>query len=79
METTFAIGGDVLVRRLGFGAMRLCGPNILGWPEPREHALRMLRRAVELDVQLIDTALAYGAKSTSSRSRKRSTRTRLTT
>jgi pyridoxine 4-dehydrogenase len=60
MERTFAIGGDLRVRRLGFGAMRLCGPNILGWPEPREHALRMLRRAVELGVELIDTALAYG-------------------
>lgn len=40
--------------------MRLCGPNILGWPEPREHALTVLRRAVEVGVQLIDTALAYG-------------------
>lgn len=40
--------------------MRLCGPNILGWPEPREHALDVLRRAVELGVELIDTALAYG-------------------
>jgi pyridoxine 4-dehydrogenase len=40
--------------------MRLCGPDILGWPEPREHALRVLRRAAELGVQLIDTALAYG-------------------
>jgi pyridoxine 4-dehydrogenase len=60
METTFALGGELHVRRLGFGAMRLCGPNILGWPEPREHALRVLRRAVELGVQLIDTALAYG-------------------
>jgi pyridoxine 4-dehydrogenase len=40
--------------------MRLCGPNILGWPQPRGHALSVLRRAVELGVQLIDTALAYG-------------------
>jgi pyridoxine 4-dehydrogenase len=60
METAFLLGGDLPIRRLGFGAMRLCGPNILGWPEPREHALRVLRRAVELGVQLIDTALAYG-------------------
>jgi pyridoxine 4-dehydrogenase len=57
---TFLIGGDLLVRRLGFGAMRLCGPNVLGWPEPRDHALSVLRRAVGLGVQLIDTALAYG-------------------
>ncbi|MEX2644875.1 MAG: aldo/keto reductase [Gaiellaceae bacterium] len=57
---TLVIGGDLQVRRLGFGAMRLCGPGILGWPEPRERALRVLRRAVELGVNLIDTALAYG-------------------
>jgi len=60
IEDAFSIGGDLRVRRLGFGAMRLCGPNILGWPEPREHALEVLLRAVELGVQLIDTALAYG-------------------
>lgn len=60
MEEKFRIGGDLGVRRLGFGAMRLCGPDIRGWPKPREHALRILWRAVELGVQLIDTALAYG-------------------
>jgi pyridoxine 4-dehydrogenase len=60
VERAFTIGGDLSVRRLGFGAMRLCGPNILGWPEPHEHALRVLRRAVELGVELVDTALAYG-------------------
>ena len=57
---TFTIGGDIEVRRLGFGAMRLCGPRILGWPDDRENALRVLRRAVELGVDLIDTADAYG-------------------
>ena len=57
---TFTIGGDLEVRRLGFGAMRLCGPRILGWPDDRENALRVLRRAVELGVDLIDTADAYG-------------------
>ena len=40
--------------------MRICGPQILGWPEDRENALRVLRRAVELGVDLIDTADAYG-------------------
>jgi aryl-alcohol dehydrogenase-like predicted oxidoreductase len=60
MDDTFAIGGDLRVHRLGFGAMRLCGPNVLGWPEPRKHALEVLRRAVDLGAQLIDTALAYG-------------------
>jgi pyridoxine 4-dehydrogenase len=45
---------------MGFGAMRICGPGILGWPENRENALRVLRRAVELGVNLIDTADSYG-------------------
>jgi pyridoxine 4-dehydrogenase len=57
---TFSIGGDLEVRRLGFGAMRLCGPGIRGWPEDRENALRVLRRAVELGANLVDTADSYG-------------------
>jgi len=57
---TFLIGGDLEVRRLGFGAMRLCGPGIRGWPEDRENALRVLRRAVELGANLVDTADSYG-------------------
>jgi aryl-alcohol dehydrogenase-like predicted oxidoreductase len=57
---TFVLGGDLEVRRLGFGAMRLCGPRIMGWPEDRENALAVLRRAVELGVNLIDTSDAYG-------------------
>jgi pyridoxine 4-dehydrogenase len=57
---TFLIGGDLEVRRLGFGAMRLCGPQILGWPRDRDNALAVLRRAVELGVDLIDTSDAYG-------------------
>lgn len=57
---TFQIGGDLEVRRLGFGAMRLCGPRIMGWPEDRENALAVLRRVVELGVNLIDTSNAYG-------------------
>ena len=48
------------MRRLSFGAMRLCGPRITGWPEDRENALAVLRRAVELGVNLIDTSDAYG-------------------
>jgi pyridoxine 4-dehydrogenase len=59
-ETTFAIGGDIAVRRLGFGAMRITGPGTLGPPEDRVAAIALLRRAVELGVQLIDTADAYG-------------------
>ena len=57
---TIRIGGDLEVRRLGYGAMRLCGPSILGWPDDRENALNVLRRAVELGVNLVDTADAYG-------------------
>lgn len=60
MGGTFPIGGDLEVRRLGFGAMRLCGPGIRGWPEDRENALRVLRRAVELGANLVDTADSYG-------------------
>ena len=60
MPATIRIGRDLEVSRLGFGAMRLCGPGILGWPDDRENALRVLRRAVELGVNLIDTADAYG-------------------
>jgi len=54
------LGGEVSVHRLGFGAMRLSGEGIWGPPKDREAALAVLRRAVELDVQFIDTADSYG-------------------
>lgn len=54
------LGGDLHVRRMGYGAMRLTGPGVWGWPEDRQNALRVLRRAVELGVHFIDTADAYG-------------------
>jgi pyridoxine 4-dehydrogenase len=57
---TFTIGGDLEVNRLGFGAMRLCGPGITGPPADRENAHAVLRRAVELGCNHIDTADAYG-------------------
>jgi pyridoxine 4-dehydrogenase len=57
---TLTIGGDLIVSRLGFGGMRLCGPRILGWPSDRENALAVLRRAVERGVTLVDTSDAYG-------------------
>jgi pyridoxine 4-dehydrogenase len=60
MADTFLLGGDLGINRLGFGAMRLCGPRILGWPRDRGNALAVLRRAVELGVNLIDTSNAYG-------------------
>src|SRR5436309_15209185 len=56
----FLLGGDLLVNRLGFGAMRLTGEGIWGWPPDRENAKKVLRRAVELGVNFIDTADAYG-------------------
>ena len=52
--------GDLTVNRLGFGAMRITGEGIWGEPKDREEAKRVLRRAVELDVNLIDTADSYG-------------------
>ena len=57
---TFTLGGDLTVNRLGFGAMRITGQGIWGWPPDRQNALKILRRAVELGVNLIDTADAYG-------------------
>lgn len=59
-ESTFQLGGDLTVNRLGFGAMRITGAGIWGWPDDRENAKKVLRRAVELGVNLIDTADAYG-------------------
>jgi aryl-alcohol dehydrogenase-like predicted oxidoreductase len=52
--------GDLEVRRLGFGAMRVCGPSVWGPPKDRDHALRVLRRAYELGCNFFDTADSYG-------------------
>ena len=57
---TWQLGGDLPVNRLGFGAMRITGEGIWGWPPDRNNALKVLKRAVELGVNLIDTADAYG-------------------
>jgi len=57
---TFTLGGDLTVHRLGFGTMRLTGPGIWGPPPDRAEALAVLRRAVELGINLIDTADSYG-------------------
>ncbi len=57
---TITIGGDLTVYRLGFGAMRLTGEGIWGEPKDVDEARRVLRRAVELGVNFIDTADAYG-------------------
>jgi pyridoxine 4-dehydrogenase len=57
---TFYIGGDLPVRRMGFGAMQLTGPGVWGPPADAATAARVLRRAVELGVTFIDTADVYG-------------------
>lgn len=57
---TFALGGDLPVNRLGFGAMRITGKGIWGEPADVNEARRVLRRAVELGVNFIDTADSYG-------------------
>ena len=55
-----AIGGDLTVNRLGYGAMRITGDGIWGEPKDRETAKKVLRRAIELGVNFIDTADSYG-------------------
>src|SRR5579863_8558982 len=57
---TLTIGGDLTVYRLGFGEMRLTGSGIWGPPHDRAGAVRVVRRAVELGVNFIDTADSYG-------------------
>ena len=57
---TFALGGDLPVRRLGYGAMRITGDGIWGEPADRDTAKQVVRRAVELGVDFIDTADSYG-------------------
>jgi aryl-alcohol dehydrogenase-like predicted oxidoreductase len=56
----FAIGGSLRVGRLGYGAMQITGPGVWGPPKDRDEVKRVLRRAVELGVTLIDTADSYG-------------------
>jgi len=57
---TVTLGGDLPVHRMGFGAMRITGSGIWGAPADHEEALAVLRRAVELGVDFIDTADSYG-------------------
>lgn len=56
----FTLGGDLTVRRMGYGAMRITGQGIWGPPKDHDEAIRVLRRAVELGVNFIDTADSYG-------------------
>jgi pyridoxine 4-dehydrogenase len=60
MSDTYPLGGDLVVNRLGYGAMQITGPGVWGEPADRDECLRVLRRAVELGVNLIDTADSYG-------------------
>jgi pyridoxine 4-dehydrogenase len=57
---TFSIGGDLPVHRLGFGAMQITGPGVWGEPPDRDQAIAVLRRSIELGINLIDTADSYG-------------------
>ena len=57
---TFALGGDLPVVRLGYGAMQLTGPGVWGPPRDHDEAVRVVRRAVELGVTFLDTADSYG-------------------
>jgi len=56
----FTLGGDLTIHRLGFGAMRITGEGIWGEPKDRNEAIRVLRRTIDLGINLIDTADAYG-------------------
>ncbi|MBV8514902.1 MAG: aldo/keto reductase [Acidobacteria bacterium] len=57
---SFSIGGDLTVHRLGFGAMRITGEGVWGEPQDREEAKRVLKRLLDLGVNFVDTADAYG-------------------
>jgi len=59
-KTTFNLGGGLNVNRLGYGAMRITGKGIWGPPKDKQEAIRVLKRAVELGVNFIDTADSYG-------------------
>jgi pyridoxine 4-dehydrogenase len=72
---TFAIGGDLPVHRLGYGVMQLPGPGVWGPPRDHDEAIRVLKRVVELGVNLIDTADSYGPLSPTTSSTRRCTPT----
>jgi pyridoxine 4-dehydrogenase len=57
---TFSIGGNITINRIGYGAMRITGKGIWGPPKDHDEAIRVLKRAVELGVNFIDTADSYG-------------------
>jgi pyridoxine 4-dehydrogenase len=60
IQDTFTIGGDLTVNRIGYGAMRITGEGIWGPPKDHDECIRVLKRAVELGINFIDTADSYG-------------------
>src|SRR5882672_9215526 len=62
LSGTFLLGGDLPVHRLGFGAMRITGEGVWGLPADKPEAIATLRRAMELQITLIDTAESYGPR-----------------
>jgi pyridoxine 4-dehydrogenase len=60
LKSTFLLGGDLEINRVGYGAMRITGPAVFGMPENPANSIQVLRRAVELGVNFIDTADQYG-------------------
>jgi len=59
-ENTYTIGGDLLVNRMGYGAMRITGEGIWGPPKDKAECIRVLKRTIELGINFIDTADSYG-------------------
>ncbi|MCC9138148.1 aldo/keto reductase [Pontibacter silvestris] len=60
LKQTYSLGGDLTINRMGYGAMRITGEGIWGPPEDRDEAIRVLKRALELGINFIDTADSYG-------------------
>ena len=60
INTTFQLGGELSVNRIGYGAMRITGNGVWGMPDDKENAIKVLQKAVELGVNFIDTADSYG-------------------
>src|SRR3954466_12170940 len=60
MSSSFKMGGEITVHRLGFGAMQITGPGVWGAPRDKAQALRVLKRLPELGINFIDTADSYG-------------------
>ena len=60
IDTTFKLGGDITINRIGYGAMRITGNGVWGMPDDKDNAIKVLQKAVELGVNFIDTADSYG-------------------